>query len=399
MKMKKLNIAILTIALILFSNCSYSFATNTTLYKGYTTYSTSSSSSIHRITDGKNPLDNSDPIVFCYNFGYRSPEGKDSNNNTLYTKIENFLESDDPSISIYGPEVRQKIANILIAGYPIDAYGISKRHNINADQATFMTQALLWCIMDGNDNPMPEPRPLTIDMIRYYNELLEYANISEFKQGVLSLKGKFEFKEKDGIWSTDKLSTTGSKGSFTFENLPDDMQVKDFNTGDILKGDISVGQEFYITCNNLPSSDLNLKLKYKYQEAEFYFYKYDFGGKYDESWPYQDLIRAQLLDDIKTINLQLKINGNFEEYTIVDSEDTITPDNSEDNNNNIEDNSGIISPDDSDDSSNTTEDNSNSNDTQSTSPNTGEVTEIRIYYLIGFASLILMYLLNRKIVK
>ena len=58
------------------------------------------------------------------------------------------------------------------------------------------------------------------NMAMYYNELWKYSKIEKFEQGKLNLQGKLEFVQRGSSWSTDKLSTIGDKGSFTFENLP-----------------------------------------------------------------------------------------------------------------------------------------------------------------------------------
>ena len=94
------------------------------------------------------------------------------------------------------------------------------------------------------------------------------------------------------------------------------MEVRDFNTNQLLNGEINVGQEFYIKSKEKPSKDLKLGIKYKYQDVTLYFYQYHSGGYYENARKYQNLVRGELSDKINEIQLEIKVNGNFEKPEI-----------------------------------------------------------------------------------
>ncbi|MHC9378430.1 MSCRAMM family protein, partial [Clostridium perfringens] len=150
-------------------------------------------------------------------------------------------------------------------------------------------------------------------MYGYYDKLLELSKIKKFEQGNLNLIGNFKFIQRNGIYLTDKLSTTGNSGSFTITNLPENMTVKDWTTDQILNDKpIKVGQEFYIESSAKPDSSLKLKISYNYQEVKFYFYKYSRGGlNTNPDLPYQSLIRAELEDKFTEKPYEISIDGNF----------------------------------------------------------------------------------------
>ena len=209
----------------------------------------------------------------------------------------------------YGKEIKERIAALLVYGYPLNSSNLMEQYGLNEDKARYITQQLVWDITNGNDAPFGDK----YGMYGYYDKLLELSKIKKFEQGNLNLIGNFKFIQRNGIYLTDKLSTTGNSGSFTITNLPENMTVKDWNTDQILNDKpIKVGQEFYIESSAKPDSSLKLKISYNYQEVKFYFYKYSRGGlNTNPDLPYQSLIRAELEDKFTEKPYEISIDGNF----------------------------------------------------------------------------------------
>lgn len=319
MKGKRIKISLLSImtCLLLAINSTSTFANGQTLYQAYAKRADTLPVSIIRVVDGKGS-DGKDNIAYCYDHDYELPgvhEGGEKEK-TYYTKIQSYLDSNDPYSEKYGKEKKQRIAVVLAAGYPVDAYGLFKKFDITPDQAIDMTQTLIWDINENTEGELSEYGYVTRNMAMYYNELWKYSKTEKFEQGKLSLQGDLEFVQRGNSWDTDKLSTIGNKGSFTFFNLPKGMEVRDFNTNQLLNGEINVGQEFYIKSKEKPSKDLKLGIKYKYQDVTLYFYQYHSGGYYENARKYQNLVRGELSDKINEIQLEIKVNGNFEKPEI-----------------------------------------------------------------------------------
>ncbi|PZT49330.1 cell wall anchor protein [Clostridium perfringens] len=255
--------------------------------------------------------DDGEKTVYCYNHDYKPPgsPNEDSINKTYYTREESYLNTDDELMDKYGKEIKERIAALLVYGYPLNSSNLMEQYGLNEDKARYITQQLVWDITNGNDAPFGDK----YGMYGYYDKLLELSKIKKFEQGNLNLIGNFKFIQRNGIYLTDKLSTTGNSGSFTITNLPENMTVKDWNTDQILNDKpIKVGQEFYIESSAKPDSSLKLKINYNYQEVKFYFYKYSRGGlNTNPDLPYQSLIRAELEDKFTEKPYEISIDGNF----------------------------------------------------------------------------------------
>ncbi|BDU86812.1 SpaA isopeptide-forming pilin-related protein [Clostridium perfringens] len=255
--------------------------------------------------------DDGEKTVYCYNHDYKPPgsPNEDSINKTYYTREESYLNTDDELMDKYGKEIKERIAALLVYGYPLNSSNLMEQYGLNEDQARYITQQLVWDITNGNDAPFGDK----YGMYGYYDKLLELSKIKKFEQGNLNLIGNFKFIQRNGIYLTDKLSTTGNSGSFTITNLPENMTVKDWNTDQILNDKpIKGGQEFYIESSAKPDSSLKLKISYNYQEVKFYFYKYSRGGlNTNPDLPYQSLIRAELEDKFTEKPYEISIDGNF----------------------------------------------------------------------------------------
>lgn len=70
---------------------------------------------------------------------------------------------------------------MLVAGYPVDAYGLFKKFGITADQAINMTQMLIWHINENTEGELSEYGSVTRNMAMYYNELWKYSKIEKFE--------------------------------------------------------------------------------------------------------------------------------------------------------------------------------------------------------------------------
>ncbi|MGG5463440.1 SpaA isopeptide-forming pilin-related protein [Clostridium sp. B9] len=255
--------------------------------------------------------DNGEKPVYCYNHDYNQPGSPDNNskNKTYYTRTESYLDTNDELMDVYGKEKKERIAAVLAYGYPVNSSDLISKLRITKDEARYITQQLIWDICSGNDGQYGYDS----GKFAYYDKLLELSKTKKFEQGNLNLIGDFKFTERGGQYSTENLSTTGSSGSFTIINLPDDMVVKDWNTDQILNGKpIKIGQEFYIESSIKPNRDLKLKINYSYKDVKFYFYKYYRGGiKSKPDKPYQSLIRAELEDKINEKSYEISVDGSF----------------------------------------------------------------------------------------
>ena len=272
--------------LVFFSFSTISIFASQNEYWAYTK-STSEGSAFFISDDGEK-------TVYCYNHDYLPPGSshEDSTNKTYYTREESYLDTNDELMDKYGKEIKERIAAVLVYGYPLNSGELMDKYGLNEDQARYMTQQLLWDITKGNDYPFNDNN----GKYQYYDKLLELSKIKKFEQGDLNLVGKFKFIQINGKYSTDKLYAIGNNsGSFSIINLPENMTVKDWNTHEVLNDkSIKIGQEFYIESTTNPSTDLKLKINYNFQEVKFYFYKHYRGGLFDKTNLYQNLIRAEL---------------------------------------------------------------------------------------------------------
>ena len=274
-----------------------------------------------RIKDGTGK-DGKDNIAYCYDLQSNFPSSEESADKTLYTKIENYLDSDDLFTEQYGKEKKERIAAILNAGYPNDSYGYMEKYGISEDDARYMTQNLIWDITNENEGDyVEEDGKITYLMAEYANELLKVSRTSKFVQGKLSLEGNLEFTYRGDSWTTDKLSIVGDRGELRFKELPSDIEIIDWNTDKKITGNLSVGQEFYIKSVDEPLPDTKFKLEYQYNAVKFYFYKYQSGGNAVDGKSIQNLVRSEPTNELVEVLLEIKINGDFNEIIVGESGD------------------------------------------------------------------------------
>lgn len=299
--MKKFLNKLSIIALIFFSFSLVNVFANQTEYWAYHKINSEGISAFFVDDDGEKS-------VYCYNEHLEPPgtSWSGSENKTYFTRTEGYLDTDDEFMNIYGKDKKERIAAVLAYGYPIDSSGLISKYGINEDQATNMTQQLIWDICNGEDHAYMTKT----GEYGYYNELFELSKTKKFEQGNLELVGKFEFTEESGKFLTNKLSTIGSAGSFTITNLPDYMVIKDWKTKQTINDKtIKVGKEFYIESSKRPDIDLKLKINYSYKDVKFYFYTYSKGGSVGKK--YQNLIRAELANKTKEKPYELLLKQNF----------------------------------------------------------------------------------------
>lgn len=175
-----------------------------------------------------------------------------------------------------------------------------------------MTQRLIWDITTGTDGDYIADDKITEVMAQYANSILKLSKTNIFEQGKLSLEGKLEFTQRGEWWCTDKLSTIGDKGVFRFNDIPSEFEIIDWNTDKKIVGNLSVGQEFYIKSSSKPSSETKFELEYEYETVKIYFYKCLSGKDPYSNKNYQNLIRSESINKKNKIELEIKINGNFE---------------------------------------------------------------------------------------
>ncbi len=135
---------------------------------------------VRYITDGKQPQ-----IVYCLNKDYHNPDNIDDKtmidiNNPKYPKyMHKSLRSIRDEELYKNQNVkfdRNAFANVLLAGYPSDRYGLKNKYGLSDDQAYAKTQALIDAILSDKLTEMYvgdyEP-----NQSKYYNELLSrYKN-------------------------------------------------------------------------------------------------------------------------------------------------------------------------------------------------------------------------------
>ena len=305
-------LSFLTLVLFIFSSVTV-FANENT-YQGYSEEiktSSNKTSKLLRINDGIGK-DGKDNIVYCYDLYSAYPNSYNSDNKTYYKRIETYLNSSDELTDKYGEDKKEKIAIVLKAGYPNDALGYMKKYGVSENDAMYMTQDLIWRITQKTEVQYTKSEEITENMAKYGNELLKLSKRNVFEQGKLSLEGKLEFTQRGEWWCTDKLSTIGDKGVFRFNDIPSEFEIIDWNTDKKIVGNLSVGQEFYIKSSSKPSSETKFELEYEYETVKIYFYKCLSGKDPYSNKNYQNLIRSESTNKKNKIELEIKINGNFE---------------------------------------------------------------------------------------
>ncbi|SHH90769.1 Cna protein B-type domain-containing protein [Clostridium collagenovorans DSM 3089] len=243
----------------------------------------------------------SEKISYCYNQTLKYPENFDSQYKVYYTRQEGYLNSNDPLTDEYGEVAKQKIATVLKYGYPLNATDLMSRYYDYLTDGQFMkvTQELIWAITfkDYRELDPYSPDGNYYEAL-YYNELLKLAETNKFQQVNLKLVGNLKFTNKGSYYSTDRLiidSTDNVEGEVIITNLPSNMTVKKWGTGEVLDGKpIAFRTEFYIESKTQPDTSFKLRFNYKFSELKFYFYKHSRGGEATKK--YQSLIRAELSD-------------------------------------------------------------------------------------------------------
>lgn len=252
--------------------------------------------------------DGGEKIVYCYNRDYNEPDIPAEK--TYYTRTESYLNSNDKLMDVYGKEKKEKIAAALVFGYPNDPSGLIEQCGISKDDARYITQQLIWDICSGNNGKFNSG---TTGLYGYYDKLVDLSNVTKFEEGNLSLVGDFKFTERGDKYTTLNLSTKGSAGSFTITNLPKGMNVRDWNTDELLNNKpIKVGREFYLESPIKPTPELKLKFKFNYQDVKFYFYEHLKGGRKSQekyNKPFQSLIRAELENKTQEKEYEISIGG------------------------------------------------------------------------------------------
>lgn len=236
--------------------------------------------------------------AYCYDLSLRYPSEK-KDDPTLYTRIENYLESEDSYIVQYGSEKKARIATALYAGYPNDGYDLRKNYPGLSDyDARYATQNIIWAITEDMDDPTETGDPhLTDSMKAYSRAVYEYVKRADandkFDLGYLELDKGIEFEEKDGCWKTDIVTITGNNGKIEFFKLPAGAEVYDGKTNEKISGNIRVGQSFYLKSDTEPEENAEIKIKFKFKVVKFYFYTPAFEEDRDEI---QNLIQVVSTD-------------------------------------------------------------------------------------------------------
>lgn len=243
----------------------------------------------------------SEKLSYCYNQTLKYPENFDSQYKVYYTRQEGYLDLNDPFTDEYGEVTKQKIATVLKYGYPLNVTDLTSKYYGYLTDGQFMktTQKLIWALTfkDYRELDPYSPDGNYYEAL-YYNELLKLAETNKFQQVNLKLVGNLKFANKGSYYSTDRLiidSTDNVEGEVIITNLPSNMTVKKWGTGEVLDGKpIGFRTEFYIESKTQPDVNFKLRFNYKFNELKFYFYKHSRGG--DPTKTYQRLIRAELND-------------------------------------------------------------------------------------------------------
>ena len=264
-----------------------------------------------RIKDGKG-FDGNDNIAYCYNLEKSYPTGQNAtfegnDDRCFYSRIENYLETDDPYINKYGKDKKQKIALALYVGYPNDAYGDYERNFkniITPDEARYMTQNLLWDITNNRLGDYVPDSSFSKNMCDYYNAL--YNNyIKDFKEGTVffpgkpQIEGNMNMHKTEHGWATGPLSLTGIKGAYCeIELITSDpnLNVYHYSSKKPVTDThpLPAGDEFFLSTTNDPKNS-SIGLDWSCESAKFYFYEHKKGGKNvtGKEGNVQNLIRVQ----------------------------------------------------------------------------------------------------------
>lgn len=284
----KIIAALLAVALF-FTPSSVIFAMSngaTQRYEGYTVDNTNN----FYIKDGVGGAGN---VAYCYDIKKNIPALQSSGYKTYYTRVENYLESSDEYIDVYGRDKKQQIAIALYAGYPHDGYGLGKEYNLQDDLARFVTQTMVWKITSGN--PEAAEGLFSGDAKKYCQELYQYVlkykeDVNKkFEQGQIALSGNLAFSKQEEGWKTNTVSVIGQKGSVKLVKYPAGTKVYDGDTDkEITEASLGIGQKFYLKTETEPAGKAEIIISYSYEQVKFYFYKaISFSGKI------QNLIRIE----------------------------------------------------------------------------------------------------------
>ncbi len=303
-----------------------------TLYQGYREQITVNGDQDRfgiRVKDGKEQ-DGKDRVAYCYDVKMSYPSKQDEqdyngqDDKCYFSRIENYLESEDEYIIKYGVETKQKIAMALYVGYPCDAFGYRKLYPLMSnDEARQVTQTMLWDITADRSYPYDiydPPKSWSGLMVKYHNTI--YNNVIKdfhegnmFHQGWLDVIGDFEFRSDKGYHQTGKIETSGEKGRITFSRLDPGLEIVNWDTEEVVTNEgLNVGDSFYVRSTAPLSETQKFEMTYSYDQVKFYFYKHEKGGQrvLGQSEPgkrIQNLIRVEPTDQSIVETIQIKLNG------------------------------------------------------------------------------------------
>ncbi|MCR8743724.1 thioester domain-containing protein [Romboutsia lituseburensis] len=134
-----------------------------------------------RVVDGKGH-DGKDNIVYCYdrNNKYPSISGGYEEHKTYYTRVDSYLNTNDPYADKYGKDKKERIASVLYQGYPNDNSGLIQKNRLSEYEAMKMTQYLIWDITENTDYELKPYDRINQRMANYYNDLLKLSKIDKF---------------------------------------------------------------------------------------------------------------------------------------------------------------------------------------------------------------------------
>lgn len=152
-----------------------------------------------RIKDGK------DNIAYCYDAKKHFPTEENplpvlsGDVRCWYSRIDDYLGSDDGFTIAYGEEKKKKTALALFVAYPLDGYGDYKNSfsdKLTEDEARYVTQHLIWAITENIDTnhiikDFSDPMK---DYYRtlYHTYIEDFTEETEFFRSEPKLEGEYD---------------------------------------------------------------------------------------------------------------------------------------------------------------------------------------------------------------
>lgn len=281
--------------------------------------------------------------AYCYDHSYQAPnDTHGEGNDPLFTK-HNYLDGNVGTDELIYTK-KNNVASLLYAGFGVDSHGIfekeryegiAQRYNQKIsdmmgpeahaysweDVASMVTQFALWSLLDPSFEKICENSMDYVDVEakKDFQELVVIGKEGDNLEGAVSFNDEtpvLTFDKEKGCYTSPLLVASGTmNGTFTFKDLPENMQIVD-ETGAQINGAIALGQKFYII-SLVERGEVELHADYVYETPHLLFYKWVEGtGELHYGYKaFQNLVAVEPTIGTSVKEIVVTVNKNVPEPT------------------------------------------------------------------------------------